>query len=330
MSPTNSDLTFRRAEGTDRPAILELLRISLGREVEDRYEALFAWKHIENTFGPSPAWLACDGDRVAGFRTFMRWEFVDPTQGSDRVIRAVRAVDTATHPDYQGRGIFTRLTRHALDELAEDGVECVFNTPNDQSRPGYLKMGWTVVGQLDTSVRPTKWRRVGRLATARVAADRWSLSSTAGVDASDTLADTTALTALLEEQAPAPGASTRLSPEFLRWRFGTPLLGYRAIPAPRGLDHGLAIFRIRARGSAREAALVSLLSRADDRRTRAELVRAVTRAVDADYVIALGMPALGPGGLLRLPRTGPVLTCRTVAAAPPSHWSLTLGDIELF
>ena len=90
----------------DRDAILDLLRVSLGREVDDRYEALFAWKHVENAFGPSPAWIACDGDRIAGFRTLMRWEFLD----GDQVVRAVRAVDTATHPDYQGRGIFTRLT----------------------------------------------------------------------------------------------------------------------------------------------------------------------------------------------------------------------------
>ena len=84
------------------------------------------------------------------FRVLMRWEFVE----HGRVVHAVRAVDTATHPDYQGRGIFTRLTLHALDELRHE-IDFVFNTPNDQSRPGYLKMGWQVVGRLPTAVRPT-------------------------------------------------------------------------------------------------------------------------------------------------------------------------------
>ena len=37
-------------------------------------------------------------------------------------VRAVRAVDTATHPDHQGRGVFTALTEHALDGLRDDGV----------------------------------------------------------------------------------------------------------------------------------------------------------------------------------------------------------------
>ena len=90
-----------------------------------------------------------------GFRTLMRWEFLD----GERVVRAVRAVDTATHPDYQGRSIFTRLTLHALDELVAEGVEFVFNTPNEQSRPGYLKMGWQVVGQLPTAVAFHRWKR---------------------------------------------------------------------------------------------------------------------------------------------------------------------------
>ena len=39
-------------------AILALLATSLGREDRPRYDALFAWKHEENAFGPSPAWVA--------------------------------------------------------------------------------------------------------------------------------------------------------------------------------------------------------------------------------------------------------------------------------
>jgi Acetyltransferase (GNAT) family. len=321
------ELHYRRADGADRSAILDLLRVALGREVDDRYEALFSWKHVENAFGPSPAWVACDGDRLAGFRTLMRWEFLD----GERVVRAVRAVDTATHPDYQGRGIFTKLTLHALDELASEGVDFVFNTPNDQSRPGYLKMGWQIVGQLPTVVRPTRWTRVARIAKARVPAERWSTPSTAGIDARDALQDDRALSELLDSRGPSVGLATRVTAEFLRWRFGTPLLGYRAIAADGGVGNGLAIFRVRARGSAKEAALVALLTRAGDRRAAAKLVRSVAHAADADYVLALGGPMRSPGGLMRLPKVGPILTWKPVCATtPPTRWDLTLGDIELF
>src|SRR5690606_25693858 len=127
----------------DEGAVLGLIEAALGRRPDPRNAAFFAWKHRENAFGASPAWVAVDGDRVVGFRTLMRWEFDTP----EGPVRAVRAVDTATHPDHQGRGIFSALTRRAVEELQNDGVGFVFNTPNDKSRPGYLKMGWREVGR---------------------------------------------------------------------------------------------------------------------------------------------------------------------------------------
>ena len=83
-----------------------------------------------------------------GLRAFMRWRF-DAT-GQD--VRAVRAVDTATHPDHQGRGIFSRLTSEAIDLLRGD-TDLIFNTPNEKSLPGYLKLGWRIVGRAPVLLR---------------------------------------------------------------------------------------------------------------------------------------------------------------------------------
>ena len=125
--------------------MLDLLASVLGRDRADgRFAALHEWKHVDNVFGPSPAWVAVAGDEIIGYRAFVRWELYD----AERRWRAVRAVDTATHPDHQRRGVFRTLTLHALDALATDSVELVFNTPNDHSRPGYLAMGWQTVGTL--------------------------------------------------------------------------------------------------------------------------------------------------------------------------------------
>jgi GNAT superfamily N-acetyltransferase len=320
------ELQIRRTTADDREGVLALLARSLGRDADPRYEELFAWKHEENAFGRSPAWVATDGDRLAGFRVLMRWEFVE--QG--RVVHAVRAVDTATDPDYQGRGIFTQLALHAIDELRPE-VDFVFNTPNDQSRPGYLKMGWQVVGRLPTAVRPTGLRGIPRIATARVPAERWSAPSTAGEAAIDLLADESSLVQLVESLPVPQALRTRLSPEYLRWRYGTPLLAYRAIAAPGGVRDGIAFFRIRRRGEAREAALSDVIAAGGDAKREAELTRAVTRAADADYVIRLGGGIVAPGGLVRLPGQGPVLTWRAVKSlVPPAAWDLSLGDIELF
>ena len=109
--PLPKGLDIREATPDDRPAIIELCRASLGWGDDPRFEQLFSWKHDQNAFGPSYMWVATDGDRIVGLRAFMRWEFV---RGGD-VLRAVRAVDTATHPDYQGKGLFTAMTMQGLD-----------------------------------------------------------------------------------------------------------------------------------------------------------------------------------------------------------------------
>src|SRR5262245_52935062 len=163
---------------------------------------------------------------MVGLRHFLRWEFATP---GGAVVPAVRAVDTVTDPDYRRRGIFRRLTLGALDDLRREGVAFVFNTPNEQSRPGYLAFGWEVVGT---------WRRARRVAsvggalrslTARAAPEQVSLTSDLGVPAGEALADGDGVAALLASRARPRGLETRLSVEFLRWRYGTAPLGYRAL-----------------------------------------------------------------------------------------------------
>jgi GNAT superfamily N-acetyltransferase len=171
---TDRPIEVRAAHASDRSGVMNLLRASLGWSADERFDAFFSWKHEQNPFGRSPGWVALDGGSVVGFRTFLRWEHVTP--GGD-VLRTVRAVDTATHPGYQGRGIFRRLTLQALDDLRPQGTAFVFNTPNDKSRPGYLKMGWTQVGRLGASVRLTSPTSLPRMARARVPAGHWSASA---------------------------------------------------------------------------------------------------------------------------------------------------------
>jgi hypothetical protein len=346
-----SDVTLRPwSPDDDLPGILRLLQASLGWGDDPSFRRFFEWKHRESAFGESPAWVAVDGEAIVGLRILMRWEFESPAGGA----RAVRAVDTATHPEHQGRGIFSRLTRLALEDLEREGVDFVFNTPNDKSRPGYLKMGWRVVGRLPVHVRPLSLGGIVRIARARTSADRWSAPSTAGEPAADVLGDREAVARLLAARRSPTGTRTRVTPEYLAWRYGGDLLPYRAVVAPAGLAAGVALFRVRERGAAREAALCEVLAGGGDAAVGRELVRRVRRAADADYLLALqgstaraGRPrrlglrqrrsaaplALPARGFLPLPGQGPMLTWRRVATSrsdPPADWQLGLGDIELF
>ena len=221
----------------------------------------------------------------------------------------------------------SRCTR--IEELARDGVDFVFNTPNDQSRPGYLKMGWQVVGRLPGTVRPLS--RPGARAHrpgARVPAERWSARATAGDPAAAVLADATRWRRAARVAAPALRHCARaVTPAYLAWRYGGDLLRVPRRRRRRRALEGVAIFRVRARGAAREARAVRGPDRGWRRRASAASSSAgCVRAADADYLIRRSRAAsVAPGGLLPLPGQGPMLTWRTVATLrsdPPADWDL--------
>ena len=185
---TSTVLTYdiRSYRPADETAVLALMRTALGWQDDARFTTLFRWKHLDGPWGPSPAWVAVANDEIVGYRALMRWRFLLDGQPVD----AVRAVDTATRGDFRGQGIFRRLTLHGIDAVREQGVGFVFNTPNDQSRPGYLKMGWRAVGQLPVAITaPRRLSSVRRVLSARTSASLWSLPSDAGSSASEFLAD---------------------------------------------------------------------------------------------------------------------------------------------
>ena len=327
--PVGVEPEIRRATAADLPAILELLGTALGWVPDAQHRRFFAWKHDENVFGPSAAWTAMDGDRVVAFRSFLRWEL----EYGGRVERAVRAVDTATSPDHRRRGLFSRLTLHALEELRAEGVAVVFNTPNDQSRPGYLKMGWEVVApRLPVLFRPRSPGALVRMAGARVPAEKWSSPTSAGVSAPEVLADRPAVERLLASLPAEPARHTRRSAGYLAWRYGFGPLAYRAELAGSGVEDGMVVFRLRRRGAALEAAVCELLVPGGEPRVTRSLLRRVLATSGADYAVRLGGPGVARSGYLPLVGQGPTLVARGVATGtlPPAGWRLTLGDVELF
>jgi hypothetical protein len=173
------------------------------------------------------------------------------------------------------------------------------------------------------------------MARARTAAGKWSRPTTAGLDATDVLADDAALDALLGSLGHAQGLATDRTVEHLRWRYRFAPLAYRAVVAPGGPADGLAVFRVRDRGAATEAVICEVLVPGGDRRLGGRLVREVARSTAADYVIgttrtcapraALPVPMVGQGPILTWRAVDPTQTMPTL-----SQWNLTMGDVELF
>jgi GNAT superfamily N-acetyltransferase len=132
------------AKGGEEKEIVELLKLSLGESLLPKSEAFWQWKHQQNPFGTSKVLLAREGGQLIGLRAFMQWQW----HNEQTCLRAVRAVDTATHPSFQGKGIFRKLTMQAVEECKAEGIHLVFNSPNPKSMAGYLTMGWKTVGRM--------------------------------------------------------------------------------------------------------------------------------------------------------------------------------------
>jgi GNAT superfamily N-acetyltransferase len=329
-------MIIREATEGDIPSIVALLKISLGESLMPKSEAYWHWKHQDNPFGASLVMLSCEGDTLVGLRAFMRWQWKVDGQRLD----AVRPVDTATHPDYQRRGIFRKLTQAALEQSQQRGYHFVYNTPNTSSKPGYLKMGWTEAGKLPIDLRAAR--------PVLMACNVLGLRKPAPVTAKD---DSLAgylvhpgLEALLKQQDRFHSAQiiTAHTPCSLAWRYrDVPVVHYFACGVARGsvLD-ALVFYRIKPSKAGNEFRItdVFLGDQADTKQVRRVIAEKVALH-HADYVTISGVHAHGMvKGLLtgHGMKIGPIVVVRelggetTAAMHDFQAWAPSVGDLELF
>ena len=115
------------------------LRSSLGEtSLLQRTPELFAWKHLDNPFGRSIILVAEAEGTIAGLRAFMRWELTTPRGETSAACGRWTQPPT---PTSSGAGSSAGSPRRPSKRRREDGVDLVFNTPNEKSGAGYLQDG---------------------------------------------------------------------------------------------------------------------------------------------------------------------------------------------
>lgn len=309
-------LTTRRLSADDVPAALEVMRLALGEsQILQRTPELFAWKHFDNPFGESISLVAESDGSMAGLRTFMRWDL--DTASGERV-RCVRAVDTATHPDYRRQGIFRRLTEEAIEIAREEGIDLVFNTPNEQSKQGYLSMGWVDVGPIGAMVRPS-WRmvRIGGSSATSFEEPIHPIQEDSEIDVTN--------------RQPL-GLRTPRTRSYIQWRFGShPRARYGTVAD----EDGRAIVRSNSRKGRPELVIADLFGRAG------RALRTALKSTNADYAaswFAKGTPERAVAmraGLIPLPGVKALnLVARplrelSVDVSRLESWDTAVSDFEL-
>ena len=104
-----------------------------------------AWRYRDNPAGGVVGADAWDGERLAAH--YVTCPVEARIEGA--TVRGLLSLNTATHPDYQGRGLFTRLAETAYARGADDGFEFVIGVANANSTPGFLRrLAFQDVGRL--------------------------------------------------------------------------------------------------------------------------------------------------------------------------------------
>lgn len=332
-------MELRSSTPQDKPAIIDLLKKSLGESTIPKSELLWNWKHEQNPFGQSYVLLAEENQTLVGLRAFMQWEW----QRDNQIYKAIRAVDTATHPDFQGKGIFKKLTLHQLGICKQEGVSFVFNTPNSQSKPGYLKMGWVEQGKL-----PIKFKVLRPLSLAysrffnekkiNEGEDLISPSVTWNPD----------ITHLAKKTQQQKGVMTsHLSPQYLSWRYEkNPLFSYNHFTDGSKF---LLISRIKKHSFALELRMVEFIllqPNADVKLLNKEMKKQVIHFCKTNKIDFISVSGLQYSvnkscfawmGILPVRSVGPTITLKDLNMNEKfqqlleiNNWNYSLGDLELF
>ena len=345
-----SAYTTRQFLPEDETEVLALLRQTRGEfSALQRTSHHWRWEHFASPFGPSFLRVAVNEEgEIIGMRAFLRWMF----RMGESFVPAVRAVDTATHPDFQRLGVFSRLTREAAQDVQSNGAGLVFNTPNARVLPGYLKLGWHQVGAIRPLVRVLNYRRtLSGLALQRLrkssvtpyAPEEFYRREPPPLVSELALGDRMEEVVQRDEGLLRETLHTYRSAAFIEWRYAShPTIPYRMVTVERQGDlEACAIFRTNTRFGLKEVVISEVFVIRPERRLVSLLLRQLRDSVDADYLIAyfpqgsFHRRALEHDGFHQVPRQGMTLVTnplgdRSVELANLSRWGLSLRDLEFF
>lgn len=107
------------------------------------------WLYAENPVGPAVGFDAWDDDKLAAHYVCIP----GPASVGGRSVKVLLSLNTATHPSYQGKGLFTKLAEMTYAAGAVNDFDCVYGVANANSTPGFTrKLGFQLVSPLEARV----------------------------------------------------------------------------------------------------------------------------------------------------------------------------------
>lgn len=143
-------MEFRKVSLDNLSRLSEMFKLCLNRDVNESY---FLWKYKNNPAGEVVAFEAVEGDTIAAF-----YGVIPERYCIDRQEYTVyQSMDTMTHPDFQKRGLFTKLAKMTYDYLREqNGSVYIIGIPGGNSFHGFVnKLDWMHIHDFKYLFLPT-------------------------------------------------------------------------------------------------------------------------------------------------------------------------------
>lgn len=116
----------------DEEQILKLQGIVMSDSKDKQW---WQWMYRDGPLGPARIFVVEAKQRIIGHTAMI---FV-PIKIRDQVTRSTHGVDLMVHPDYRRQGLFITLHTNLLGAVSARRGGISYGTPNDQSRPGFVK-----------------------------------------------------------------------------------------------------------------------------------------------------------------------------------------------
>jgi len=151
------EITLRPAAATPQALSAYGTLLSATFEPSPKFAAdALAWRYRDNPAGEVVGTDAWSGDDLAAHYVTCP----APIRLAGRDARGLLSLNTATHPDFQGRGLFVQLAEQTYERGAAAGFDGVFGVANANSTPGFVRrLGFQLVQPLDAGILLTAPRR---------------------------------------------------------------------------------------------------------------------------------------------------------------------------
>ncbi len=127
-------MEIKKFKAGDEKAILDLFNLAFNKEMTMEY---WKWRFQDNPFSNEfMIHLMWEGDLLVGHYAVSPIEMIL----NGEVTKTALSMTTMTHPEYNGRGIFTQLSSSLYNELKEEhNYAMVWGFPNNNSHYAFIK-----------------------------------------------------------------------------------------------------------------------------------------------------------------------------------------------